>query len=79
LEVSQTDPAGNASPEVAVTAPDITAPLDLTAAVGASGTIVTGSGEPGATVTVRDPAGTVIGTATVAANGSYTATLTTPQ
>ncbi|NWM25236.1 Ig-like domain-containing protein, partial [Escherichia coli] len=54
VTVTQTDPAGNASPEVAVTAPDITAPLDLTAAVGASGTIVTGSGEPGATVTVRD-------------------------
>ncbi|MBN8813267.1 Ig-like domain-containing protein, partial [Sphingomonas sp.] len=79
LEVSQTDPAGNASPDVAVHAPDITAPLGLTAAIGAGGTVVTGSGEPGATVSVRDPAGTVIGTATVAANGSYTATLTTPQ
>ncbi|MDH4744378.1 Ig-like domain-containing protein, partial [Sphingomonas sp. CBMAI 2297] len=79
LEVSQTDPAGNVSPETAVHAPDITAPLGLTAAIGGGGTVVTGSGEPGATVTVRDPGGTVIGTATVAANGSYSATLTTPQ
>jgi VCBS repeat-containing protein len=79
LEVSQADPAGNVSPETAVHAPDITAPLGLTAAIGGGGTVVTGSGEPGATVTVRDPGGTVIGTATVAANGSYSATLTTPQ
>ncbi|OSZ65191.1 hypothetical protein CAP40_15445, partial [Sphingomonas sp. IBVSS2] len=79
LEVSQTDPAGNASPEVAVHAPDITAPLGLTAAVNGIGTVVTGSGEAGATVTVRDPSGIAIGTAVVAANGSYSVTLTTPQ
>ncbi|MDV6321396.1 Ig-like domain-containing protein, partial [Chromohalobacter sp. HP20-39] len=36
-------------------------------------------GEPGATVTVRDPSGTVIGTALVAANGAYAVTLTTTE
>ncbi|MEJ8631739.1 Ig-like domain-containing protein [Sphingomonas sp. I4] len=57
-------------------APDITAPTGLTAAISGDGAIVSGTGEAGASVTIRDPAGTVIGTATVAANGSYSATLT---
>ncbi|WP_322964062.1 BapA/Bap/LapF family large adhesin [Sphingomonas fuzhouensis] len=79
LQLVQTDAAGNASPIVTVAAPDITAPTGLTAAISGDGAIVTGSGEAGASVTIRDATGTVIGTATVAANGSYSATLTTPQ
>jgi VCBS repeat-containing protein len=79
LSAVETDAAGNASPPASATAPDLTAPSAPTAAVDASGSHVIGTGEPGATVTVRDPAGTVIGTATVAANGGYTATLTTPE
>ncbi|RDE04987.1 BapA/Bap/LapF family large adhesin [Sphingomonas aracearum] len=79
LTVRQTDVADNPSGAVTVLAPDLDAPLGLTAAVNADGTIVTGAGEVGATVTVRDPAGAVIGTATVAADGTYTAALTTPQ
>jgi len=79
LSVRQADPAGNASADVPATAPDITAPLGLTAAVHDGGTVVSGSGEPGATVTVRDPLGTAIGTAVVAANGSYSVVLTVPQ
>ncbi|MBL7471118.1 Ig-like domain-containing protein, partial [Escherichia coli] len=39
----------------------------------------TGTGEPGATVTITNAAGTTIGTATVAPGGTYTATLATPQ
>ncbi len=79
VTVRQADAAGNVSPIASATAPDITAPLGLTATVNGLGTIVSGSGEAGATVTVRDPLGTVIGTTTVAANGSYSVVLTTPQ
>ncbi|NWP61286.1 hypothetical protein GY994_22600, partial [Escherichia coli] len=59
--------------------PDITAPTGLTAAVNGTGTIVTGTGEAGATVIVHDPLGNAIGTAVVAANGAYAVILTTPQ
>ncbi|MFE8583312.1 BapA/Bap/LapF family large adhesin [Sphingomonas sp. NCPPB 2930] len=79
VQIVQTDAAGNASPVVIVTAPDITAPTELTATVSGDGTLVTGLGEAGASVTVRDPAGIVIGTAIVGADGSYVATLTIPQ
>ncbi len=79
LTIAQTDTAGNASGSASIVAPDTTPPLGLTAAVNSTGTLVSGSGEPGATVTVRDPLGAAIGTATVAADGSYTVTLTTPQ
>ncbi len=37
------------------------------------------TGEAGATVTIRDPGGTVLGTAIVASNGSYAVTLTPAQ
>lgn len=79
LAVSQADAAGNTSPSTQATAPDITAPDAPTASVSPDGAIVTGTGEPGATVTVRDPDGAVIGTATVAANGGYSVTLTVAQ
>ena len=79
LTVTQVDPAGNASPPTAIAAPDITAPAAPTIAIDATGTQVSGSGQPGARVTITDPAGATIGTAVVAANGSYSATLTTPQ
>ncbi|NWM49783.1 hypothetical protein GY641_25785, partial [Escherichia coli] len=77
--VRQTDPAGNPSPDLHATAPDITAPTGHTAAVNGTGTIVTGTGEAGATVIVHDPLGNAIGTAVVAANGAYAVILTTPQ
>ena len=79
LSLDQTDRGGNLSPATSLTAPDITAPTGLIAAISGDGAIVSGSGEAGATVTIRDANGAVIGTATVAANGSYSATLTTPQ
>ncbi|WP_230482123.1 BapA/Bap/LapF family large adhesin [Sphingomonas sp. Leaf21] len=79
VTLTQADPAGNISPTGQATAPDITAPIGLTAAINATGAIVTGRGEVGATVTVRDAGGAVIGTAVVAANGAYSVTLTTPQ
>ncbi|MGP7796930.1 BapA/Bap/LapF family large adhesin [Sphingomonas sp. CLY1604] len=79
LSVTQADAAGNVSPATPVLAPDFTAPLAPTAIVSADGAVVTGSGEPGATVMIAGPDGTMIGSALVAADGSYSATLATPQ
>ncbi|MBN3538645.1 Ig-like domain-containing protein, partial [Sphingomonas pseudosanguinis] len=42
-------------------------------------TSITGTGEAGATVTIRDADGTVLGTAVVAAKGTFSAPLSTPQ
>ncbi|MBD1588757.1 BapA/Bap/LapF family large adhesin, partial [Pseudomonas typographi] len=62
------------------TAPDVTTPAAVTdLAVNASGTQLTGHGEAGATVTVCNAAGTVLGTAIVAANGSFFASLAPAQ
>ncbi|WP_200802141.1 Ig-like domain-containing protein, partial [Halomonas cupida] len=80
LEVVQADPAGNASEPATATAPDNTAPAaPADVAVSDDGTTVTGSGEPGATVTVTDPDGTVIGEGTVGDGGQFEVTLDTPQ
>lgn len=79
LVTATTAAGGVSSPTVGI-APDNTdpAPLD-NLAIGGNGTLVTGTGEAGATVTVRNVGGTVLGTAVVAANGSFTVTLSTPQ
>ncbi len=79
LSVTVSDAGGNVSPATVVTAPDITAPALPVAQIGADGETVAGTGEPGATITVRDAADTVIGTAIVAADGSYSVTLTPAQ
>ncbi len=79
LSVVQTDPAGNASPVVPLTAPDITAPAVPVAAVAQDGTAVTGTGEVGAIVTVRDADGDVLGSAAVLPDGSFTVPLTPRQ
>ncbi|MGK6321435.1 Ig-like domain-containing protein, partial [Sphingomonas sp. DT-204] len=79
LTVTLADAAGNTSDPVTALAPDFTVPDAPTATVNATGTVVTGQGEAGATITVRDPGGTVIGTGTVAGDGSYSVPLTTAQ
>jgi hypothetical protein len=79
LQITQTDAAGNVSPQAQTIAPDTTPPAAPTGSVNAVGTIVTGSGEAGATITIRNPGGVQIGTAIVAQNGSWSVTLTTPQ
>ncbi|MFK3797055.1 BapA/Bap/LapF family large adhesin [Pseudomonas sp. NPDC088444] len=80
LDVNQTDPSGNVSPSITVTAPDISPPATLTqVAVNADGITVTGHGEPGATVSVRSVDGTLLGTAQVASNGAFTLTMNAPQ
>ncbi|CAA6802341.1 MAG: Ig family protein [uncultured Sulfurovum sp.] len=58
----------NVTDQLAPTAPVINA---------SNGTSITGTGEAGATVTVKDADGNTIGTAVVAANGSWTITPTT--
>ncbi|MDE4541051.1 hypothetical protein GIB19_28020, partial [Pseudomonas sp. ITEM 17296] len=53
-------------------APDITPPAAVSnIAVGSDGLVLSGRGEVGATVQVRDAEGTVIGTGTVLANGTF--------
>jgi len=80
LDISQTDPSGNASPSATLVAPDITPPAALTqVAVNADGLTVTGHGEPGATVSVRSVDGTLLGTGLVGANGSFNLSLNSPQ
>jgi hypothetical protein len=79
----QTDRNGNGpSPSVSAAYDDTTAPAAPTVVAGAGnadGTLtVTGTGEPGATISVTMPSGETV-TATVAANGSYSATSSTVQ
>jgi len=80
LTLVQTDTAGNASPNATLVTPDFTPPDPLANVdINAAGAVVTGTGEPGATVTVKDPAGNVLGTSVVLADGSFSVTLSTPQ
>ena len=80
LELVQVDRGGNASAVASLTAPDSTAPLALQGVViDAAGSVVSGAGEPGATVTVRSAAGTVLGSAQVLADGTFSVTLDTAQ
>ncbi|MFJ4384331.1 BapA/Bap/LapF family large adhesin [Pseudomonas sp. NPDC089408] len=80
IGVTQVDAAGNTSPAVNVTTSDLTPPAPLTNVVlNNNGLTLTGLGEAGASVTVRGPDGTIIGTGLVAANGSFSLTLTTAQ
>ncbi|WP_241651034.1 Ig-like domain-containing protein, partial [Rosenbergiella nectarea] len=80
LSVVSTDTAGNASDPASVTAKDTTAPVEPSdVQLDAAGSIVTGKGEVGSTVTVTDASGKALGTGTVGADGSFSVTLTTPQ
>lgn len=80
LQVSQTDPAGNASSAAIVNAPDITAPGIATGlSVSAGGTSLSGSGEAGATVTVRNALNQVVGNGTVGSNGQFNVTIAPAQ
>ena len=47
----------------------------VTGTISGDGAVVSGSGEAGATISVTNAAGTVLGTATVAGNGSFSVTL----
>jgi VCBS repeat-containing protein len=79
LTVVLEDAAGNVSDPGIVLSPDLVAPAppaDL--AIDASGTEITGTGEPGATVTVTNN-GTTVGTGTVGADGSFSIGLSPAQ
>ena len=71
LQVTQADAAGNVSLPPAPVAPDLTTPLAPVGIISADGTLVTGTGEAGATVTVRDATGQPLGPAQVAPDGSF--------
>ncbi|MCG7390081.1 Ig-like domain-containing protein [Pantoea sp. ACRSB] len=81
LSVTVTDTAGNVSTTTAANVVvDSVAPTAVSGlAINTAGTTLTGSGEAGATVTVRDAGGNAIGSGTVAANGSFSVALTTAQ
>jgi hypothetical protein len=80
LTVRQVDAAGNVSVAGNLLAPDTTAPAaPTTVSVNAGGTVVSGTGVAGSTVTVRNALGAVLGTTTVAANGSFTVALSAAQ
>ncbi|PWC16590.1 Ig-like domain-containing protein, partial [Brenneria nigrifluens] len=71
------DAAGNASAAVSVTAPDTTAPstpADLS--VAEDGLSVSGSAEPGSTVTISDAAGNELGSVTVGEDDGFIVPLT---
>ncbi|WP_139810715.1 Ig-like domain-containing protein, partial [Pantoea rwandensis] len=81
INVTVTDTAGNVSGTTTATViVDTVAPTAATGlAINSAGTTVTGSGEVGTTVTVRDSGGNAIGSGTVAANGTFSVSLTTAQ
>ncbi|MDI9221142.1 Ig-like domain-containing protein [Pantoea sp. EA-12] len=82
LSTTVTDAAGNVSTgnTTATVNVDTVAPVAVTnLAINAAGTTVTGSGEVGDTVTVRDASGNSLGTATVGAAGTWSVTLSTAQ
>ena len=80
LRLTQTDLAGNVSPEATLLTPDFTPPAVLTnVVINADGSVVSGNGEVGATVTVSNPAGVVVGTSIVLADGTFRVELDPPQ
>ncbi|MGQ7337302.1 Ig-like domain-containing protein, partial [Streptococcus suis] len=87
VSATSTDEAGNTSSPATDTAknnPDTTAPAapaietDLTGKAGTTDPIKVTGAEPGSTVTLKDPAGNVIGTGTANDNGEVEITPTTP-
>ena len=80
VEVTATDKAGNTSKPTDVTAPDITSPnKPENLGVSDDGTRVTGTAEPGSTVTVKDENGKEIGTATAGDDGKFDVTINPPK
>ncbi|WP_171497808.1 Ig-like domain-containing protein, partial [Acinetobacter ursingii] len=79
LTVNATDKAGNVSPDVSVSTPDTTAPDAPTAVLNEDGSQITGTGEPGSSIEVKDQDGNVIGTAEVGEDGNYVVELSPAQ
>ncbi|MCE0489776.1 Ig-like domain-containing protein [Pantoea sp. Mb-10] len=82
LSTTVTDSAGNVSTgnATATVTVDTVAPAAVGGlAINTAGTLVSGSGEVGAVVTVRDSSGASLGTATVGSGGTWSVSLSTPQ
>ncbi|WP_241576840.1 Ig-like domain-containing protein, partial [Rosenbergiella collisarenosi] len=80
LSATATDAANNTSSATTTTAPDTTAPAAPTEVqVSGDGETVTGKAEAGSTVAIKDADGNTLGSATVAADGLFTATLSPAQ
>ncbi|MFX6088985.1 Ig-like domain-containing protein [Acinetobacter baumannii] len=75
LSTTASDQSGNATAPKPLVAPDTTAPSSLTAIIDAAGKVVTGTTEANAVVTIKNTAGTIIGTGTADATGKYSITL----
>ncbi|MBZ6533825.1 Ig-like domain-containing protein [Acinetobacter seifertii] len=75
LSATAADKSGNATAPKTIVAPDITAPSSLTTTIDTTGKVVTGITEANAVVTVKNIAGTIVGTATADATGKYSVTL----
>ncbi|MCG8283960.1 Ig-like domain-containing protein [Acinetobacter seifertii] len=75
LSATAADKSGNATAPKTIVAPDTTAPSSLTTTIDTTGKVVTGVTEANAVVTVKNTAGTIVGTATADATGKYSVTL----
>ncbi|WP_241651008.1 Ig-like domain-containing protein, partial [Rosenbergiella nectarea] len=80
LSVTSTDAAGNTSSAATITAPDTMAPTEPSGIqLSDDGKTITGKGEAGSTVTVKDGEGKELGHATVGSDGTFSVTLPTAQ
>lgn len=79
ITATATDPSGNTSQGGQVTAPDLTAPdAPANLEVSPDGKTVSGTAEPGSTVTLKDADGNTIGTGKAGSDGKFTIDLGTP-
>ena len=79
ITATATDPSDNTSLGGQVTAPDLTAPdAPANLEVSPDGKTVTGTAEPGSTVTLKDADGNTIGTGKAGNDGKFTIDLGTP-
>ncbi|MGA3683841.1 Ig-like domain-containing protein, partial [Pseudomonas graminis] len=80
LLIGASDSSGHPALPVTFVTPDTQAPAALTGvALDGAGLILTGTGEAGANVTVREAGGNIIGTGHAGADGRFTLTLTAAQ
>ncbi|WP_241618962.1 Ig-like domain-containing protein, partial [Rosenbergiella epipactidis] len=80
LSVSATDAAGNVSPAATITAPDTTAPAEPSGVqLSDDGKTISGKGEAGSTVAIKDADGNTLASATVGSDGTFSVTLPAAQ
>jgi hypothetical protein len=80
LIVTQADAAGNVSLAATLQAPDLQAPLAASnLSLNSAATVLSGQGEAGASVTVRDASGAILATGTVNQSGQFQITLPSAQ